>query len=137
MKLINLTTNEELQLPNDLLWSDEFEWSPVAANNTYTLTGALVIQQSVRQAGRPISLKAPEQDMAWVTRSTVQKLRDWSATAGRQFRLVFEYPADTRQWVVVFAHADDPIGAEPVKGFPGHAAGDWFRVSLKFIEVPQ
>ena len=137
MKLIDLTTNEELLLPNDLLWSDEFEWSPVVANNTYTLTGSLVIQQGVRQAGRPISLKAPEQDMAWVTRATVQKLRDWSAIAGRQFRLVLEYPTDSRQWVVVFAHADDPIGAEPAKGFPGHAAGDWFRVSLKFIEVPQ
>jgi hypothetical protein len=135
MRLVDLTTLEELPLPNDLLWKDEFEWTPVVATNTFTLTGALIIEQGVRQAGRPISLQAPEQDMAWVTRATVQTLRNWSAIAGRKFRLVFEYPTDVRQWVVVFNHSTDPIGAEPVKGFPGHASGDWFRVSLKFIEV--
>lgn len=135
MKLIDITTNAELSLPNDLLWRDEFEWTPVVATNTYTLTGALIIEQGVRQAGRPISLQAPDQSMAWVTRSTVQTLRDWSALAGRKFRLVFEYPADTRQFVVMFDHASDAIGAEPVKGFPSHASGDWFTVSLKFIEV--
>lgn len=136
MKLVDLVTNEELTLPNDLLWGDEFEWSPVAANTQYTLTGALVIQQGVRLAGRPISLAAPEPDMAWVTRVTLQTLRDWSSIPNRRFRLVFQYPTDAREWVVVFSHSDDPIGGEPVKGFQSHQPTDWFRVSLKFIEVP-
>lgn len=135
MKLRDLTTNAELALPNDLLWSDEFEWSPVAANNQYSLGGSLIIQQGVRLAGRPISLRPPEQDMAFVPRSTVQTLRDWAAIPGRKFRLTFEYPTDTREFVVVFAHAEDPISAEPAKGFPSHKAADWFRVSPKFIEV--
>lgn len=135
MRLIDQVTLEELPLPNDLLWTDEFQWTPVQATNTYTLTGALIIEQGVRQAGRPITLAA-DPDMAWVTRATVQKLRDWSAIAGRKFKLVLEYATDVRQFVVVFRHEGDPVGAAPVKGFPGHADGDWFRVSLKFIEVP-
>lgn len=134
MKLIDQVTLEELLLPNDLLWSDEFDWSPVEATNTYTLTGSLIIEQGTKQAGRPISLGA-EPDMAFVTRATVQTLRNWAAIAGRKFKLVFQYPSDTRQFLVVFNHADEPISAEPVKGFPGHESNDWFRISLKFLEV--
>ncbi|MBX7228424.1 MAG: hypothetical protein K1X48_02310 [Burkholderiaceae bacterium] len=134
MKLIDQVTLEELLLPNDLLWSDEFDWSPVEATNTYTLTGSLIIEQGTKQAGRPISLSA-EPDMAFVTRATVQTLRNWAAIAGRKFKLVFQYPSDTRQFLVVFNHADEPISAEPVKGFPGHESNDWFRISLKFLEV--
>lgn len=134
MKLIDQVTLEELILPNDLLWSDEFDWSPVEATNTYTLTGSLIIEQGTKQAGRPISLNA-EPDMAFVTRATVQTLRNWAAIAGRKFKLVFQYPSDTRQFFVVFNHADEPVSAEPVKGFPGHESNDWFRVSLKFLEV--
>lgn len=134
MKLIDQVTLEELLLPNDLLWSDEFDWSPVEATNTYTLTGSLIIEQGTKQAGRPISLSA-EPDMAFVTRATVQTLRNWAAIAGRKFKLVFQYPSDARQFLVVFNHADEPISAEPVKGFPGHESNDWFRISLKFLEV--
>lgn len=134
MKLIDQVTLAELLLPNDLLWSDEFDWAPVEATNTYTLTGSLIIEQGTKQAGRSIVLTA-EADMAWVTRTTVQTLRNWAAIAGRQFKLVFQYPSDTRQFFVVFNHASEPVSASPVKGFPGHADGDWFRVSLKFLEV--
>jgi hypothetical protein len=135
LKLIDQTTLEELILPNDLLWSDEFDWSQVTASQVYTLTGALVIEQGVRLAGRPISLSAQD-DMAWVTRSVAQKLKDWAGYANRKFRLVFEYPTDTRQFLVAFAHADNPFSSRPVKGFPGHEAGDYFNITLKFIEVP-
>ncbi len=134
MRLIDQVTFQELALPNDLLWTDELSWTPVMATNTYTLTGSLIIEQGVRQAGRPITLQA-EPDMAWVTRTTVETLRAWSAIAGRRFKLVLEYPTDVRQFLVVFRHDGDPIAANPVKGFPEHRPDDWFRVSLKFLEV--
>jgi hypothetical protein len=135
VKLIDQTTLEELTLPNDLLWSDEFEWSQVVAVNGYTLTGALVIEQGVRLAGRPFTLTA-EQDMAWVTRAVVQKLKDWAGYSGRKFKLIFEYPTDNRQFLVTFSHDSTPVTSRPVKGFPGHDNSDYFSVSLKFLEVP-
>jgi hypothetical protein len=134
MRLIDQVTLQELALPNDLLWTDELSWSPVVATNSYTLTGSLIIEQGVRQAGRPITLQA-DADMAWVMRATVETLRAWSSIPNRKFRLVLEYPTDARQFLVVFRHDSDPVEASPVKGFPGHRADDWFRVSLKFIEV--
>jgi hypothetical protein len=134
MRLIDQVTLQELALPNDLLWMDELSWSPVVATNSYTLTGSLIIEQGVRQAGRPITLQA-DTDMAWVTRATVETLRAWSSIPDRKFRLVLEYPTDVRQFLVVFRHDSDPVQASPVKGFPEHRADDWFHVSLKFLEV--
>lgn len=134
MKLIDQVTLQELALPNDLLWTDELSWTPVVATNTYTLTGSLIIEQGVRQAGRPITLQA-DPDMAWVTRTTVETLRAWSAITDRRFKLVLQYPTDTREFLVVFRHDGDPIQASPVKGFPEHRPDDWFRVALKFLEV--
>jgi hypothetical protein len=134
MKLKDMITLQEVELPNDLLWSDEFDWSPVESNQTYTLTGALVIESSVRQAGRPISLSA-DQDMAWVTRQTLSKLKNWAAIPARQFRLIFEYKTDTREFLVVFNHSKDPAKAKPVLGFPMHKDGDYFTVALNFIEI--
>lgn len=134
MRLIDQTTLQTIILPNDLLWADEFEWSAVESTNTYTLTGSLIVEQGVKQAGRPISLRA-EPDMAWVTRATVDQLRAAAAIAGRQFQLVLEYPNDTRTFLVIFDTTSNPISAAPVKGFPGHSASDFFRVELKFLEI--
>lgn len=134
MRLIDQTTLQTIVLPNDLLWADEFEWSAVESTNTYTLTGSLIVEQGVKQAGRPISLRA-EPDMAWVTRATVDQLRAAAAIAGRQFQLVLEYPNDTRTFLVIFDTTSNPISAAPVKGFPGHLASDFFRVELKFLEI--
>lgn len=136
MKLKDTVTNEEVTLPNDLLWQDEFNWTPIRATNTYTLSGALVIEQGKRLAGRPISLEAPQPDMAWVSRGLAQTLKEWSERLNRRFLLTFEYPTDTRQFLVVFDCSTEPIGAETVRGFASHASDHEFRISLKFIEVP-
>lgn len=135
MRLIDLSTNQELLLPNDLLWSDEFSWGPVVSTLSYTLTGSLVIEQGKKQAGRAITLQA-DQDMAWVSRATLNQLYAWAALVDRRFALVLEYPNDNRRLTVAFNHGQgDPVQASPVKGFPSHSAGDWFKVTLKFLEV--
>ena len=134
MRLTDLVTLQEIALSNDLLWANEFDWAAVESTNTYTLTGALIIEQGTKQSGRPISLTA-DPEMAWVTRSTLDLLRAAAAIQGRKFRLTFEYPTDVRTFVVIFDTTSDPIKASPVKGFPGHKPGDWYRIELKFLEV--
>jgi hypothetical protein len=136
MKLINTSTAEVLVLPNDMLWENEFDWSPVLSDQAYSTTGALFIDQWVKQAGRPISLRAAEEDMGWVRRSVAQTLIAWAAAANLQLQLVFEYPTDVRSFNVVFdGTSGQPVTAVPVTGFPGHNPLDWFRVTIKLTEV--
>ncbi len=134
MKLKDTITLEVIDLPNDLLWTDEFDWSPVESTQTFSLTGALIIEYGEKQAGRPISLSA-DQDMAWVTRETLSKLKAWAAIPARKFNLIFEYENDVRQFLVVFNHSKDATKGSPVLGFPMHNDGDDFTCALNFMEV--
>lgn len=131
MRLKNLADGAVLTLPDDLLWSDEHAWTPAVAAVSYLLTGALLVETATRQKGRPITL-AGGSDMAWVTRETVNILHDWAAQPGRQFELQF---ADGRIFTVVFRHHETPIEAEPVLGFPARSASDWYRLTLRLMEV--
>ena len=135
MQLKNLSTEVDLVLPDDLLWSDEHNWSPTVASTSYLVTGALLIQSATRQAGRPITLVGAP-DMAWVTRAAVEQLRAWAATpvgsATGRFVLTF---ADGRAFTVVFRHADAPIEAEPVLGIPAQDDAAFYRLTLRFLEI--
>ena len=135
MQLKNLSDEVALLLPDDLLWSDEHSWTPAVASASYLITGALLIQSATRQAGRPITLVGAP-DMAWVTRATVEQLRAWAAipvgnNTGR-FALTF---ADGRSFSVAFRHAETAIEAEPVLGIPARADTDFYRLTLRFLEI--
>jgi hypothetical protein len=135
MKLIDQVTLAEIQLPNDLLWEDEFKWSPKASTPSWALSGSLIVEHGIRLAGRPITLTPPDNEMAWVSRNTHELLRAAAAIPARRFKLMLEYPTDTRQFLVAFAPVDEAISGNPVKGFPEHEANAWFSLTLKFIEV--
>lgn len=135
MQLKNLTDEAALLLPDDLLWADEHAWTPTVASASYLITGALLIQSATRQAGRPITLVGAP-DMAWVTRATVEQLRAWAAipvsdTAGR-FALSLQ---DGRSFTVAFRHGETPIECEPVLGIPARLDSDFYRLTLRFMEI--
>lgn len=134
MKLKDLTTLEELNLPNDMFWVDELKWQPAISTKTYSLTGALIIEGGVRLAGRPITLE-PKNDMAWIPRSLALTLRSWASLFNRKFKLRLEYPTDTREFFVCFDTQSIAVEASAVKEFPQHSPDDWFSVKLRFIEV--
>ena len=74
--------------------------------------------------------------MAWVTRAAVEQLRAWAAipvggSTGR-FELTF---ADGRVFTVAFRHQEVAIEAEPVMGFPARASTDFYRLTLRFLEI--
>ena len=135
MQLKNLTDGVALLLPDDLLWSDEHVWSPAVSSVSYLLTGALLVQSAVRQAGRPITLVGA-QDMAWVTRAVVGALQAWAAvplaTSTGRFELTL---ADARVFTVAFRHFETAIEAEPVTGFPARAESDFYRLTLRLMEI--
>lgn len=135
MQLKNLASGVALPLPDDLLWADEHAWSPAVTAVSYLLTGALLVQSATKQAGRPITLVGPS-DMAWVTRATVATLHTWAAaplaaTSGR-FELTLR---DVRVFTVAFRHADTAIDAEPVLGFPAQSDADFYRITLRLMQL--
>lgn len=135
MQLKNLATGVALPLPDDLLWTDEHAWSPAVASVSYLLTGALLVQSATKQAGRPITLVGPS-DMAWVTRAVVNQLHGWAAVplaagSGR-FELTLR---DGRVFTVTFRHQDTAVEAEPVLGFPAQADTDFYRITLRLMQI--
>ena len=135
MYLKNLAAGVALPLPDDLLWADEHAWSPAVASVSYLLTGALLVQSATRQAGRPITLVGPS-DMAWVTRATVATLHNWAAAplaaASGRFELTLR---DARVFTVAFRHANTAIDAEPVLGFPAQSDTDFYRITLRLMQL--
>jgi len=98
-------------LPGDLRWSDEFSWTPVARTAEYSLTGALIIQEATKLAGRPITLEAKNESLGyvWLERVTLLALKTLAETPGWSGTLTL---ADARSFTVAFR--DDGLTAEPV-----------------------
>ena len=134
MKLKRNATNETVPLEDGFLWSDEFDWKPIEQNQERAIDGALIVQEGKKKSGRPITL-SPSDGQGWIKRSDLSVIQGWSALQDEQFTLVFEYPHDTRQFNVIFNHADGAINAKPVMGFPAVSDGDYYEVTFKFLEV--
>lgn len=135
MKLKRETTNQTVPLEDGFLWSDEFDWKPIEQNIERAVDGTLIIQEGKKKSGRPITLLSKDGNQGWIRRSNLSILKDWSALQGEKFTLEFEYPHDTRQFNVIFNHAEGAIEAEPVKGFPAISDDDYYKATLKFLEV--
>nr|CUV15745.1 conserved protein of unknown function [Ralstonia solanacearum] len=71
-------------------------------------------------------------DMAWVTRATVNTLYAWAASPGTRFELTL---ADGRAFTVAFRHHETAIEAEPVMGFPARHDADFYRLTLRLMEI--
>lgn len=102
-----------IDLPPDILWTDEFDHDAIAQAQTRTLGGALVVEETALTAGRRITLGGAS---IWVTRATVKALRALSEQAdtvhtlnlrGQTFSVIFERPAIEAQAVIELADATD------------------------------
>lgn len=123
-------TLASVTLPADMIWVDEFNWSPVQRATEFSLAGALIVDVAERQAGRPITLQGAA-DAGWMHRTALLALYALAAdpaVASRSLTL-----ADGRVFTVTFD--DDPIEAEPVIDYNINDAADWYVVTLKLIEV--
>lgn len=121
-----------VDLHPDLYWVDEYAWQPVAQTVTTTLTGALIVQNGAMQAGRKITLSPADDASAWMRKSVVDQLRNWASVAGQSLTLTLRGVSRT----VIFRHHDGgAMEATPVVFFSDADSSDWFRVTLRFMEV--
>ncbi len=116
-------------LPGDLRWADEFSWTPLVQSSEYSLTGALIVQEAAKLAGRPITLEA--QRDTWVTRATVLAAQALAETPGWSGTLTLH---DGRTFTVGFR--DDRISAEPIRHVAPLESGDAYTLTLKLQTIP-
>jgi len=120
-----------LTLPGDLVWTDEYQWCEVERSAEYGL-GSLIVEESIKPAGRPITLEAKNEFLGpiWLSRSTVDLLMAKAATTGKQMTLVL---SDERTFDVMFR--DRGVVAEPVYHVMTHADGDPYYLTLTLQTV--
>lgn len=130
--LTHTASNTTVTLPDALNWSDEYTWSPVQQSKDYTTTGALLIEEATKQAGRPITLEGAE-DRTWCTRALVDQLHAWAQTAGVQLVLTIRGTART----VTFDHEKGALQGLPVMFYADGsiASDDWYVPTLRFLEL--
>jgi hypothetical protein len=131
---ISLST---VTLPGDLQWIDEFTWTPVSQQVEVTFNGALVIEESAQQAGRPITLQGRQDGdtlFAVVERDVVEDLQALAAAPlsspltltledGRSFQVRFNYAAG------------NPVEAAPYRHVTPPASTDWYALTLRLLQV--
>ena len=76
-----VTTGGTITLPDDMLWVDEMNWSPVGQQIEVTLGGAVIIETRTQAYGRPITLIGVD-DGPWADTATMDLLRTAEAAQG-------------------------------------------------------
>lgn len=120
-----------IQLHPDLFWSDEDNWHPVAQAVERTITGALDVQVSALNKGRPITLEPEDDSSAWLPSSVVQQLRNLAAAPGKQMLLTLRGVSRT----VIFRHQDGGFEAKPVVHYRDRVAEDWYLCVIRLMEI--
>lgn len=133
MKLIRKTTSETIQLEDGFFWSDE-NWAAIEQSQEYAISGALIIQEGRKQAGRPITLQPANKTKGWIKLRDLNLLRQWQ-NLQEQFTLRFEWPHDQREFNVIWNHKDGALESSTVKGTPATSLDTYFNVTMRFTEV--
>lgn len=130
-----------IELPEDLDWADEFTAWKVGQVVRTSLTGALVVHESVRQAGRPITLETTRDGQRWVAPLRLDTLRELQASeeapAAGPFELVLPaHNAGTRSFTCIWRReGGSAIEARPIRFITPYVDGDWFAVTLRLLQV--
>jgi hypothetical protein len=119
-----------IEIPEDVWWPDEFAWTPIEQATTRSLTGARIVQQGIKQGGRPITLTSNERG-GWVSRGTVLALQAQRTAADPSLLLTL---ADGRTYTV--AHdLEREFEATPNRPVADMTPATAYRITLPLIEV--
>lgn len=118
-------------LPDALIWIDSHKWAAVKGSHEWSTTGALLVDQGVRQAGRPITLEGGP-NHAWMPRDQADALRALTATPGAVMTLTLH---DATTYSVIWDYTREPFEAEQVVDFSDPENTDWCVPKLRFIEI--
>ncbi|EKT4087987.1 hypothetical protein QEG26_001943 [Stenotrophomonas maltophilia] len=130
-----------IELPADLQWTDEFTAWKVGQQARTSLTGALIVQESARQAGRPITLQTTRDGTAYVGVVSLPVLRALQASESeaRLTPLDLVMPAHNsgeRSFQVRWRRTDGPaIEVDPTRFAVPALDADLFSITLRLMTV--
>ncbi|PID62007.1 MAG: hypothetical protein CR974_03920 [Gammaproteobacteria bacterium] len=101
--------DETIELPQDMRWLDEFNYSKLAQSPPVrTLSGSVIVQQGIKVAGRPITLGG---EWVWLERGDFETLQAWAEVPELKLTLTHY---DGRVFTVIFRNHETPINCQPV-----------------------
>ncbi len=121
---------DNLTLPEDLIWVDEFDWSPVQQTQTYSITGALIIESGTKQAGRLITLSG-DSSSGLISRADLKLLQIKSNTNLTMVLML----NDARTFNVIFNHTKNPIEAKPWIDYSTPDDADFYTLKINLLVV--
>lgn len=124
-------TLDGITLPEDLEWSDEYDWSPVGQEIAISMTGALIIEEAAQIKGRPITLQGNDDRSSWASRGVVEALRVKAASPGLSMTLNFR----GTEHAVMFRRDQVPVSARQVVGYADPIDTDYYHVTIRLMEV--
>lgn len=98
-----MITLDEIELPGESVWLDEFDWTPKETSESRGQSGRLTIQSGTKIGGRPITLSGPD---CITKRPTALALQALLTRASMTLTL-----HDGREFTVAWRHKDKPIEA--------------------------
>ncbi|HDS1601973.1 hypothetical protein I5V52_01455 [Stenotrophomonas maltophilia] len=129
------------ELPADLQWTDEFTAWRVGQQVRNSLNGAMIVQESARQAGRPITLQTTRDGTAYVGVVALPIVRALQASESeaRLGPLELVMPAHNggdRTFQVRWRRVDGPaIEVEPTRFAVPALDSDLFSITLRLMTV--
>lgn len=132
-----------LTIPDDMLWIDEFEWTPMAQSVSYSITGAVIIQSALKQKGRAITLQGG-QDFGWIDRSVLVAVTAWSripsaaltlVLRGSTYAVAFDHVAGATATVTARQSKSGAVYGTPLVDYSSVADTDPYIATIRFIEV--
>ena len=120
---------DDIVLPADLIWLDEYKWSGVAQQEDVMADGSVVVQADAQQTGRNITLAGGD-NFGWIDKSALEQLRGLAATAGREMTLILN---DGSSRNVVFT--GDRMTADQVYEHSDPEDGHPYVVTLYLMEL--
>lgn len=90
----------------------------------------MLVQQGIKQAGRPITLDG---DWVWFGRTVVETLRAWTDVPGLKMTLIHY---DGRQFIVGFRYHDNSLNkVEPVRYATPEAGADRYTMAIQLMTM--
>ena len=126
-------TLDAITLPEDLVWVNEYNWSPVVQDAKKSVTGALIIQEAKQLTGRSIVLSGAE-NAAWIDRATLDALQVKSDTVDLAMVLTHNSTA----YNVMFdrsSNSDTGITVKEVYPVANPTSDHVYQITLKLIEI--
>ena len=115
-----------INLP-EFIWQNRFGYSPVRAQKSFSTDGALFIEQSQVQAGRPIILTSESEP--------VELFRQLESHAAANVTNEFTLSINGTDYTVMWDFSDQAISGSPDISF-ADADPDYINnIVLRFIEV--